>query len=100
MEKSMEYKDICENNGKFLIMGDILKNIWYYSITDSVPVLGNIDGEVHNIYMNMIPNFRVWEYMSEFDCLIYYYEGKDVDIDENRYNILYENESGLIIKRN
>lgn len=98
-EHSIKYKDICLENGKFLILGNRLKNIWFYSITDSVPVLGNIGGDAHNIYINNVSNFGHWEYILDYDCLVYYYEGKHIAFNKDRYNILFENSAGAIIRK-
>ena len=103
MEKSIEYQEECmhDNGYKFLILGDVLKNIWFYSVTDMVPVLGDVKGNVHNLYLNLVPNLNLWEsHLSEYKCLIYYYEDKDINLDDSKYQILYSNNSGSIIKRN
>jgi hypothetical protein len=99
IKKSREYEDICVKDNKFLVLGAIEKNIWYYSITGNVPVYGNVNGDVKNLYIYNVNSFNQWKNRSEYDCLIYYYEDEDVDIDNNRYDILYENKKGAVIKR-
>ena len=98
-EKSREYEDICVKDNKFLVLGAIEKNTWYYSITGNVPVYGNVNGDSHNLYRYNVTSFNHWKNRVEYDCLIYYYEDEDVDIDKSRYDILYENKNGAIIKR-
>ena len=99
IEKSREYEGICKEDNKFLVLGAIEKNIWYYSITGNVPVYGNVNGNVKNLYIYNVMDFNHWRNRIEYDCLIYYYEDEVVNIDINKYDVLYENNKGAIIKR-
>jgi hypothetical protein len=80
IEKSREYEDICVKDNKFLVLGAIEKNIWYYSIMGNVPVYGNVNGNVKNLYIYNVTSFNYWKNRVEYDCLIYYYEDEDVVI--------------------
>ena len=102
MEESIKYQDQCMNNDnyKFLVLGDVLKNIWYYSVTKTVPVLGDVKDNKHNLYLNLVPDVTSWYYgMKEYNCLVYYYEDEKVELNESMIEILYSNDSGAIIKR-
>jgi len=102
LEKSMDYEDICVYNDRFLMMGSVYKNVWYYSITDHIPTYINVDGDYtkFNQESNSVPSFVAWDTaLLKYDCLVYYYEGNNIEIDDNKYEILYQNASGSIIKR-
>lgn len=102
MEKSMKYQEDCMNkyDYKFLVLGDVLKNIWYYSVTKAVPVIGDVEKNQHNLYLNLVPDLVTWYYgMEEYKCLIYYYEDEEVKLNESKMEVLYSNDAGAIIKR-
>ena len=99
LEKSVGFNDVCKNDKSFLLLGNGIKPMWAYFITNNLPVIGRPNGNLHILYNNVVPNFKVWDYNSEYPCLIYYYEDLDVNIDEDKYDILYENKKGAIIKR-
>lgn len=100
MEESQKYYDECVQDGKFLMLGSAEKTIWLYSITDVIPFWGSEKDNLKNLYKQTIPSFYIWdEAMFDYRCLIYYYEGNEVKVDNNKYKILYENSAGAIVKR-
>ena len=99
LEKSVQYNDICRNDKHFLLLGGNNKHIWAYYITGNLPVLGPPTGNINYLFENKIIKFEEWEDNTDYSCLIYYYDGKNVSVDENKYQILYDNEKGAIIKR-
>lgn len=99
LEKSVEFNAICKYDKNFLLLGNGIKPMWAYFIINNLPVIGRPNGNLYILYNNVVPNFKVWDYNSEYPCLIYYYEDLDVNIDEDKYDILYENKKGAIIKR-
>lgn len=100
VDKSMDYHDICVNNNHFLMVNNGIKRIWYYAITDTIPVVWPATGSVEILYDYVLPSFSIWEYVSnEYPCVVYYYENGEIDVDLEKYEILYENDIGAIIKR-
>lgn len=100
LEKSIEYRDICINNGRFPLIGNSRKNIWYYSITEAIPVIWPGDVNIDILYHYRVPNIKAWEYAgSEYPCLVYDYDNGVIDIDKDKYQVLYENKAGVIIKK-
>ena len=96
----MNYHDICVNNNHFPMVNNGIKRIWYYVITDTIPVIWPATGNVQILYDYVLPSFRIWEYVSdEYPCVVYYYENGEIDVDLERYEILYDNDIGAIIKR-
>ncbi len=96
VEKSTKYKSICEHNHEFLLVGDKRKNFWFYSITGSVPVLEDDNG--WNIEKNNI-TLGTWQNLDEYNCVIYYYDNAISYYDKFMYDVLYENEEGIILKK-
>ena len=99
LERSIEYNNICKKDKNFLLLGNGINPMWAYFITNNLPVIGKANGNLKILYTNVVPSFKVWEYNSDYPCLIYYYEGLDIKIDKSKYEILYENNKGSIIKR-
>lgn len=100
LEQSMNYRDECSNEGKFLMSGAPAKNVWFYTITDLVPVYFDADGDWTKLNVNSAIRIDDWYSMlNESRCLIYYYEGRESDIDDIKYDILYENSSGVVLRR-
>lgn len=98
LEKSVEYKNICEYRDEFLVIGNPLKNIWFYSVVDSVPVLNHIVEDRSQFYRTNL-SFRYWDNLSNYKCLVYFYEDKDISFQKEKYDILYENDEGVILKK-
>jgi len=99
MEKSMNYQDICEQKKRFLMIGDYQKNAWFYSVTGMVPVSGYLNNGEYRIHDEVGMTFKFWEGFTDYDCVVYYYEGNKINFDRNVYDVLYENETGAILKR-
>lgn len=99
VEEAIKYKDICSNNDRFVIIGDTNKNVWFYSLTDMVPTTNIVGDRANQLYE--IPNITLdgFRRISEYSCAIYFYENQNVEVDKNRYDILYDNDEGAILKR-
>lgn len=99
LEEAMKYKDICVENDRFIILGNENKNIWFYSMTDIIPTVSLINGNSRNLYL--VPNltFDKWSGLTEYPCVIYFYEGKKDKYEEEKYEVLYSNMEGSILKR-
>lgn len=98
MDKSIEYKDICERNNRFIILGNENKNVWFYSITDMIPTLNLINRDPRNLYTTANLTLDSWDRTREYPCAIYFYEKKRKDYEESNYEILYSNSEGAILK--
>ena len=100
LDYGIKYRDECSYDGRLLMSGIPSKNVWFYSITDLIPVSFNVDGDWTKLNVNSAIEVSDWyNVLKESKCLLYYYEGRELNIDENKYDILYENKSGLLIKR-
>lgn len=99
IKESVKHEDTCEVDREFLITGNKMKNVWYYSYTSKVPVYGYIynDGKSHLEDFNI--SYDYWSSLPNYKCLIYFYEGKEVNYDKDDYEILYENNMGAILKK-
>lgn len=99
MEKSMNYHNMCVNDNYFPMVNNGMKRIWYYAVTDTIPIIWPATGQVEILYDYILPSFSIWEYVSnEYPCVVYYYENGEIDIDSEKYEILYENDAGMIVK--
>lgn len=100
LEESKKYENICKTNNRFLVSGKTEKTIWFYSITSMIPTFETVEGDYGGLYRYAILDVAYWEkYFLDYDCIVYYYEDKDVTINRNEYDFLYENDFGSILKR-
>ena len=100
IEKSKEYGDMCEQNHRFLILGEENKNIWFYSITGMIPSLSLLKGDSRNLYLTPNPTLETWNTRTDYDCAIDFYEGKPKnDIEKGNFEILYFNKEGAILRK-
>lgn len=99
VEESIKYKDICVKNDRFILIGDINKNIWYYAITGMIPTITPIDDEPRNLYA--LPNLTIkgFDMITEFSCAIYFKEDMELEFNKDKYEVLYSNSDGAILKR-
>jgi len=102
MEASRDYQDVCAYNKEFLMVGNLFKNMWFYSATDMIPIFNYQDNEGSKQLYGTNTSFKFWsKNLNDRPCLIYFYEKNDEDInyDENEFDILYSNKAGIILKR-
>ncbi len=99
LNKIKDYEDTCEVTNQLLMLGKMDKNIWYYALTNKIPTFEHPNGDISNVYKNKFYDFKEYEENDEFLCLVYFYESEDITIDKTKYDILYENKTGAIIKR-
>ena len=100
-EESLKYKDICLYKEEFILISSPQKPKWYYSITDIIPIYNHKTYESYMLDKNTI-SFTYWNYI-EHPCAIYYFDDMVMnDYDEEKldeYDILFENEEGVILKK-
>ena len=99
VDVSLDNRDVCSFNDEFLIVGNSEKNFWFYSIVGMVPVLNHVDGNKHQLYF---PNifFSYWEKKSNYPCVLVFNDmGIDYHFDKDKYDILFANDSGTLLKR-
>lgn len=100
MEATTKYKDICEPQGKFLVLGNDQKYTWFYAVTNLIPVADVIDGDVTNLYKDIARiTFRYWDSLKDYDCLLYYYNDMIDNYNADNYQVLYENNEGVLLKK-
>lgn len=100
-EESIKYKDICEYNNTFLMIGSWHKNYWYYAVTGSVPVMFDKEENISGAMLSNNFNLSLFDYLPEYKCVVYYNRGHDnlEYRDKDKYDVLYENNGGAILKR-
>ena len=97
-EKTTDFNDICVNNKRFLITGTTAKNVWFYSLTKNIPSTTPIRNQ-RSIYELNNLELELWKRVSEYECLVYFYElDKDTEA-MSKYQVLYSNEAGAILKK-
>lgn len=97
IEESKKYQNICTLNHEFVNSGKRLRNYWFYAITDTIPLPNydkkNPDGlNQENIDITWFDNI-------EHPCLIYFYDKITPNPKMNKYEILYQNKSGAILRK-
>ena len=97
IEESTKYKDVCSYHHEFINIGKKLRNYWFYAITNEIPLAGyhknNKDVlNQENISLRWFDNF-------EHPCVVYFYDGNIKDPVMSRYDILYQNQKGAILKK-
>lgn len=100
IEESIKYKDICEVNNEFLNIGKRIRNYWFYSITDSIP-LRNYDSDNSNQLNLDNITYEEWRYgnLKDYPCVVYFYDNIYTNLDYSTYTVLYQNRDGVILKR-
>ena len=100
LEESKKYKDECLQNNRFLIIGQRRKNMWFYVLTEMIPIPESVEGNYPEMYVHNIDSFDEWDKRyNSYSCAIYYNETGKIDVDLTKFDVLYENEAGIIIKR-
>ncbi len=98
MNESVKYEKLCKVENEFLITGDRLKNAWFYSFTGNVPLYGYRYGEAPHLD-NLNISFEFWQSLDEYKCLVYFYEDKKKNYEEDDYEVLYSNKEGAILMK-
>ena len=91
-------REECSYNDEFLLVGRNSKNMWFYEITGSIPVLNHIPANRGQLYYPNV-SFNTWEKNITHPCVVVFYEDGDKMYDFRRYDILYSNHDGAIVKR-
>lgn len=87
----------CISNFEIPMTGDYMKKLWFYSLTDIVPIYNHTQYELSQFYENKF-DYLIWEKDTNSFCLLYF-NGDQYDIDKNNYDLLFENEAGFLIKK-
>ena len=89
-------KMINEDN-EIALIGSYWEKRWFESLTDTIPQL-NYNGSVLDYYINI--EFNDWENDDSKYLIVLNYESAKDEIDGyQKYNIIYENESILILEK-
>ena len=98
VDMARELRSECEYNHEFLLVGRYSKNLWFYEITGSIPVLNHIPKNRGQLYTPNI-SFFTWEKNSNYPCVVVFYEDRNISYDFSDYDIVYSNRDGAIIRR-
>lgn len=98
VDMASKYKKKCEYHHEFLLVGRNSKNMWFYEITGSIPVLNHSTKNREQFYYPNI-NFYIWEKNVQYPCVVVFYEDRDISYDFSNYDILYSNYDGAIVRR-
>ena len=93
-----KYKKICTLNNEFPIKTEKHKKYWYYSITNTIPIINHNDTGSHQLDAPSIDIYW-WKNNINHPCLVYFYEGKNIKYSKDKYKELYKNKSGVILKK-
>ena len=93
-----KYKKLCERNHEFLIVGSSTKNVWFYEFTGSIPIYNHLDYNREQLYYPSTTLYW-WNNLNNCDCVVYFYENEKVNLVKDRYEILFENKYGAILKK-
>lgn len=105
IEESKEYHNMCKNDkDEFPMIGNYMQKLWYYSITNVVPIYDHNQKEVSKFYED---KFEYDKFLKDdrSNCIIvlnsFNNENNEnyIKINKQDYNVLYENEEGAILKK-
>ena len=104
MNKTIENKNNCIKNKEIPVIGNYLQKLWFYSISDIVPIYEHEVGKLNGFYEDNF-DFQSWNNDDESKCLVIFDSANNldsenyIDINYDNYEILYKNGSGYIIKK-
>lgn len=104
VDKVVENKEKCINNKEIPVIGDVLKKLWFYSITEIVPFEDHKTNELGRFYDEKF-DYLEWEKNKDSKCLVIFNSSNNpdsenyIEINYDNYEILYKNNSGYIIKK-
>lgn len=105
LNKVDDFKDRCLVNNEIPLVGNYMQKLWFYSLTDIVPIYNHQKNSTSSFYDDVF-NYNIWSSDDNARCLIifnsYYNEiedNRDYDIDINSYSVLYQNNGGVIIEK-
>ena len=101
---SQKYHDDCVNdNSEFPMVSNYLQKLWYYSIYDVVPLYKHSKGWLSQFYEEGF-DYSNWKHDDNSKCLIVLNSSNPkednvnyVNMNSNRYDILFKNKEGFII---
>lgn len=100
---SKKYNQTCEINKKTKILpfsGNFLEKLWYYGITGNVPTINYNKENINNVY-RMPFNYDEFVKTKEVKCalLTKKYIKKLENFNKEDYELIYENQAGILIKK-
>lgn len=104
VNKTIENKNNCIKNKEIPVIGNYLQKLWFYSISDIVPIYEHEVGKLNGFYEDNF-DFQSWNNDDESKCLVIFDSANNldsenyIDINYDNYEILYKNGSGYIIKK-
>ena len=98
IEKTKIYKKECEQNNEFILIGSSYKNLWFYEITESIPVLNH---SPYNRDQFNYPNVKLymWKKRPDIKCALVLKEMLNESDEIDKSTILFENNKGYILKK-
>lgn len=100
----VQKKDKCTSQVEIPVIGNYLQKLWFYSISDIVPIYNHVSNNLSMFYDENF-DFDKWKEDDSSKCLIVFnsYNKKDkenyININFDEFDILYKNKSGLILKK-
>lgn len=91
-------KDMCEYNHEIPVIGYYSKNMWFYSIVGSVPVINHVEDDYDQMYVGSL-FFNHWETLKNYPCVLYFNDVANLNYDKNKYEAILENDRGVLLKR-
>jgi len=96
VDEFIKYKNICVENNNVVLISNNVKNMWFYSITGVIPGRSSKSGG-HTLHLPNI-SYKYWNSLSDYDCAVYFNDNNTM-LPEHDHEVLFENESGAILKR-
>ena len=91
-------RDMCEYNHEIPVIGYYSKNMWFYSIVGSVPVINHVEDDYDQMYVGSL-FFSHWETLNNYPCVLYFNDVANLNYDKNKYEAILENDRGVLLKR-
>lgn len=99
IEKAKKYsKDCINSNGEFPVIAGTLKKLWFYSLTNIVPIYNHKSGDLSKFYDEDF-DIDLFEKDNSSNCIIIFSVDEIEIIDKSKYEAIYKNNSGVILKK-
>ena len=69
VNESIKYNDECAINNEFLITGHPFKNLWFYAMTENIPLYG-YEGNKAYMLTDYNITFDFWYGINNYECLL------------------------------
>lgn len=104
LSNAISHKEECVNNKEIPVVGNYLQKLWFYSISNIVPVYNHVSNNLGGFYEEKF-DYEKWINDNNSKCLVIFNSFNSEDSDNyinihfKDFNILYQNESGYLIKK-